>query len=312
MKSHFIILGLIGVLLLAVKCQNQPENTPEPDEELMAQGNNLLETNCYSCHSPKAGYNSRIAPPMAAIKKHYLKDTEGEREFSQAIIAFMQNPSTETAKMKHAVEKFGLMPKMALSEEELKAVSHYMYHAEIEKPGWNHKAEGKKYRKGKGKKSYLEKGKEIALSTKAVLGKNLLTAINAKGAAHAVEFCNTRAIHLTDSMGQELNASVRRVSDQNRNPNNMANEDELAYIIETKEKLQAGAEPTPKLTETGNKMIGYYPILTNEMCLKCHGKPEVDINPATLDVLSALYPEDKAKGYGLNELRGIWVIEMDK
>jgi len=299
-------------LIILAQCQSQKSGEDLPNEELLAQGNNLVETNCYSCHSPDAKHESRIAPPMAAIKKHYIKDTDGEKAFSEAIIAFMQNPSTETAKMNHAVEKFGLMPKMSLSEQELKAVSHYMYHTEIEKPGWNHKTEGKKYRKGKGKKSYLEKGKEIALSTKAVLGKNLLTAINADGAAHAVEFCNTRAIHLTDSMGLELNAKVKRVSDQSRNPDNIANEDELSYILETKEKLQAGIEPKPKLTEAGNKMIGYYPILTNEMCLKCHGKPEVDINQSTLDVLSALYPEDKAKGYGLNELRGIWVIDMAK
>lgn len=311
MKITATILALFGLIFL-VQCQNQKSEESNPQEELMAQGNNLLETNCYSCHSPEAGHKSRIAPPMAAIKKHYIKDTEGEKEFSEAIIAFMQNPSMETAKMKHAVEKFGLMPKMSLSEQELKAVSHYMYHAEIEKPGWNHKAEGKKYRKGKGKKSYLKKGKEIALSAKAVLGKNLLTAINAEGAAHAVEFCNTRAIHLTDSMGQELNANVKRVSDQNRNPGNRASEEELAYIIETKEKLQAGMEPKPKLIEAGDKMIGYYPILTNDMCLKCHGKPKANINQATLDVIAALYPEDKAKGYGLNELRGIWVIEMDK
>jgi mono/diheme cytochrome c family protein len=311
MRTFAIVLTLFSLFFL-IQCQNQNTEETSPNEELMAQGNNLLETNCYSCHSPEAGHQSRIAPPMAAIKKHYTKDTEGEQEFSEAIIAFMQNPSTETAKMKHAIEKFGLMPKMSLSEQELKAVSHYMYHAEIEKPGWNYKAEGKKYRKGKGKKSYLEKGKEIALSTKAVLGKNLLTAINAEGADHAVEFCNTRAIHLTDSMGQELNAKVKRVSDLNRNPGNVANEDELAYILETKEKLQTGLEPKPKLTDAGDRMIGYYPILTNEMCLKCHGKPKADINQATLDVIAALYPEDKAKGYGLNELRGIWVIEMDK
>ena len=305
-------MALVGMTLLAVQCQNQKEEKSIPNSELMTRGNQLMETNCYSCHSPEAVHSSRVAPPMAAIKKHYLKDTGSEEEFSEAIRAFMQNPQVEHAKMKHAVEKFGLMPQMSLSEKELQSIAYYLYHTEIEKPGFNHQTEGKKYRKGKGEKSYLEKGKEIALSTKAVLGKNLLTAINAKGAAHAVQFCNTRAIHLTDSMSQELHTNVKRVSDQNRNPGNAANEDELAYILETKEKLQNGLEPKPKLTDASDKMIGYYPILTNEMCLQCHGKPKADINQATLDVIAALYPEDRATGYGVNELRGIWVISMDK
>jgi hypothetical protein len=47
------------------------------------------------------------------------------------------------------------------------------------------------------------------------------------------------------------------------------------------------------------------------MCLQCHGKPNVDINEATLGQIEKLYPNDKAVGYGLNELRGIWVVEMN-
>jgi Protein of unknown function (DUF3365) len=59
-------------------------------------------------------------------------------------------------------------------------------------------------------------------------------------------------------------------------------------------------------------MTGYYPILTNAMCLQCHGKPNVDISITTLDKIHALYPDDRATGYVVNELRGLWVVEMDK
>jgi hypothetical protein len=58
-------------------------------------------------------------------------------------------------------------------------------------------------------------------------------------------------------------------------------------------------------------MIVYYPILTNAMCLQCHGKPEEDIKPSTLSKLHMLYPQDKGVGYEENELRGIWVVEME-
>jgi hypothetical protein len=48
------------------------------------------------------------------------------------------------------------------------------------------------------------------------------------------------------------------------------------------------------------------------MCLQCHGIPNNQILPTTLSKIKELYPTDKATGYGENELRGIWVIEMDK
>jgi|TARA_B110000240_G_scaffold47236_1_gene53538 hypothetical protein len=51
--------------------------------------------------------------------------------------------------------------------------------------------------------SPLQLEKEIAVATKGVLGKNLLNAINTKGVAGAVDFCNTQAIPLTDSMAIE-------------------------------------------------------------------------------------------------------------
>jgi len=70
MRTIASVLGLFALVFL-VQCQNQESTKAIADEELMAKGNNLLETNCYSCHSPDAGHESRIAPPMAAIKKHY-------------------------------------------------------------------------------------------------------------------------------------------------------------------------------------------------------------------------------------------------
>jgi copper chaperone CopZ len=52
----------------------------------------------------------------------------------------------------------------------------------------------------------------------------------------------------------------------------------------------------------------YAPITTNSMCLQCHGSPEKDIESKVLTALTNLYPEDKAIGYDVNEVRGIWSI----
>lgn len=164
----------------------------------------------------------------------------------------------------------------------------------------------------KEKVNYLEAGKELALETKSNLGKNLATAITEKGSEGAVEFCNIQAIPITDSMSLVLGAQIKRVSDQPRNPDNQANEAELAYINKWKEAHANGTNLPPLLTEVDQKMIGYYPITTNQMCLQCHGTPEKEINKATLAKIAKLYPADKATGYKIDELRGLFVVEMNK
>jgi hypothetical protein len=44
------------------------------------------------------------------------------------------------------------------------------------------------------------------------------------------------------------------------------------------------------------------------MCLACHGDPQKDIQPAVLQTISKLYPDDKAIGYKEGDLRGAWHI----
>jgi nitrate reductase cytochrome c-type subunit len=160
--------------------------------------------------------------------------------------------------------------------------------------------------------NYLEVGKELALETKSNLGKNLAGAITEKGSEGAVKFCNIQAIPITDSMSLLLGAQIKRVSDQPRNPDNHANVAELAYITKWKEAHANGTNLPPMITEVDQKMIGYYPITTNPMCMQCHGTPGKDINAATLAKITKLYPSDKATGYGLEDLRGIFVVEMNK
>lgn len=159
---------------------------------------------------------------------------------------------------------------------------------------------------------YLTKGKNLAAETKSNLGKNLIMAIAQKGSDGAVEFCNIEAIPIIDSMSLVLNAKIKRVSDKPRNPNNQANEAELSYIKNWKDAKINGEEHPPMLSEINGKMVGYYAITTNQMCMQCHGKPDVQIKTPTLKRIKDLYPADQAIGYTENEIRGIFVVEMNK
>ena len=150
-----------------------------------------------------------------------------------------------------------------------------------------------------------------ALETKGVLGKNLMNAINKQGTEKAIEFCSTKAIVITDSMGTALNATLKRVSDKPRNPINMANDNETTFINELKEKVSKGEKMTPKFTESDGKITGYFPIETNAMCLQCHGSKDLDIKPNVLKKIELLYPKDQATGYKENQIRGIFVVTQN-
>lgn len=160
--------------------------------------------------------------------------------------------------------------------------------------------------------NYLQKGKGIAIETQKLLAKNLTTAITEGGTEFAIQFCNERASILSDSMSIQLNADIKRVSDQPRNTNNSANEKESTYIKSVKKAIQNGETVNPQIETTRNSVTGYYPIITNSLCLQCHGNKQTDITNNVQLKINSLYPYDKATGYSINQLRGIWVITIKK
>lgn len=162
------------------------------------------------------------------------------------------------------------------------------------------------------KQYYFNLGKNISSTTQGVLGKNLMGALTKGGPEYALEFCNSKAIPLTDSMANELKATIKRVSDQARNPENKANAYEKTVMLSQKEQLKNDETPKPEIRELKGKMVAYYPIVTNGMCLQCHGKVNETVQQKTFDKINDYYPKDQAMGYDVNQLRGLWVVEMQK
>ncbi|WP_178984940.1 Tll0287-like domain-containing protein [Winogradskyella helgolandensis] len=339
--------NIIGLLVLAtffVSCnssnkkeKNSYSKVEHTSDKSDHPGKKLMETNCYICHSATAGHDDRIGPPMIAIKRHYINSKTTKEEFTEAIQAWIKNPNEADAKMPGAVKQYGVMPIQHFPEETIAQISEYMFDIEIEQPEWfeNHFNEergkgkgmgnGRGMGNGKGKKlgmkqtqtnfedlPYGERGLKYALTTKAVLGKNLMGTIQKKGILEALNFCNLQAYPLTDSMSVVHNATIKRVTDKPRNPNNKANTEELGYIRDFKEVIANNEEPKPIVKKMDDKVKVYYPITTNNMCLQCHGKPNETVEASTLTRIKSLYPMDKALGYDINEVRGIWSITFDK
>ncbi len=160
--------------------------------------------------------------------------------------------------------------------------------------------------------NYAKLGKKYIMATGGVLSENLIKAINTNGTESAIEFCNIKADMLTDSLANSLGVSIKRLSDKPRNPKNEIGESEIDYFNLCKQNIEDGEALKPKIQELENMIIGYYPIIINDMCLKCHGLIDSNITASVFEKINQLYPQDKAVGYKPNELRGIWVIEMEK
>ena len=291
----------------------------QTDKELINTGQKNFETLCLACHNATSAINDRVAPPMIAIIEHYLNEETSMDEFIQQITVYINNPKAENSQMPGAIRRFGLMPKMGYTPDQIKSVGEYLYNNHNTLP--HPKGYSKKHNQRKGKKnkrnkrhsnqqSYLELGQQLALSTKAKLGKSLMFALNKQGTEGALGYCNEHAIELTDTAADDHQVKIKRVSDRNRNPNNQANQQELNYILRTQEKLKQQQPISGQIIQQSDTVVGYYPITTNSMCLQCHGLPDKDISKNTMKKIQSLYPNDQAINYGLNELRGIWVIEL--
>jgi hypothetical protein len=291
-------------------------------------GKKLMENYCYTCHSPSAPMiEGRIGPPMAAVKAHYLLEHPQKEEFIQQMVSFVDDPSVEKSVMPGAVKRFGLMPYQQYPDGAVEKIAEYMYEYEIEEPDWfaqhwkegpgkgMYRQQGRPMGRGMGRgmgmqqQGLADKGMEIALETKKLLGQNLMGAIQKEGTIHALEFCNVEAIPLTTSMAEKYNATVQRVSDKHRNPQNKATPEEAELIELFTHQVSAGKDPRPILIPENGKTRFYYPIVANSMCLQCHGKPG-DIEPQIREKILKLYPQDKAVGYSENEVRGLWKIEF--
>lgn len=293
------------------------------EDEGTHPGKQILETECYQCHNPRVSQEKMIAPPMVAIKRHYIDSNTSKEAFTEDLIRWMNDPEQDT-KMPGAHKKFGTMPYMPYPEDALAQVAEYLYDNDIEKPDWYDSRYQEEYGKQKGKNKgmgittkrnqaeYTKTGLGYASAAKSQLGSNLMKAIQEKGTVGAIGFCHAEATQLTDSVSLMHNAVIKRVSDRPRNQNNRANLEELGYINTFKKVLASGGEVEPIVKTVNGEVHFYYPITTNAMCLQCHGTPNEQIEPTTLTSLKKLYPKDLAVGYDVNQVRGIWSITFDE
>lgn len=150
-----------------------------------------------------------------------------------------------------------------------------------------------------------------AAATKALMGTlqtNLVAAMQEGGPSYAVEFCAGEALALTDSVAGQLGSgiSLKRVSEHHRNPVNAPDAAEVRALRHFQDALaESGSLPEDWVQQTASGELRYYrPLVIAEPCLACHGNAD-SLDPAVAEAISARYPDDRATGYEIGDLRGV-------
>lgn len=158
----------------------------------------------------------------------------------------------------------------------------------------HHSSDDKRYEQ-------IKKGKGLTQKAFKALSSQLKASIRQNGVAQSIHVCSDIAYPLTDSIGKSNEVTLRRVTDRYRNPKNKASEKDL-------EILQMFKTNTEKVFHYEQNTF-YKPIKIQPLCLNCHGK---NISKQTQSALEEVYPKDKATGYDLNNLRGMWVVKFSE
>ena len=152
--------------------------------------------------------------------------------------------------------------------------------------------------------------KEIA----SQLGNTLQKEMASNGPAAAIEVCKNLAPAITSAISAKTGQRVTRVSLKTRNPllgfPDAWEQKVLADFAQRMEKENpATIEYAEVVTEPQGKFMRYMKAIPVQgICLKCHGTPET-LAPHVKERLDIEYPDDKATGYTLNQLRGAFSIK---
>jgi len=128
----------------------------------------------------------------------------------------------------------------------------------------------------------------------------------------AVYVCAQKAPEISAFYSSLPGLTVRRASARNRNPNNSPNDYETkALEVLANRPAAAGDEYFEWTEDNGAKTFRYVKaIKVAKACLNCHGDTE-KMDPELLTALAETYPEDKAVGFGMGDLRGVFTISIE-
>ncbi len=162
-------------------------------------------------------------------------------------------------------------------------------------------------------KARAEKSKAAIAEFSSSLKSQLEATMKEGGPVKAISVCKTVAPALAREASDKNKMHLGRTSLKVRNSNNAPDAWETK-VLNNFEERKAKGEPLDTMAysevveSNGKKEFRFMKAIpTGEVCLKCHGE---NIDPAVKAKLDELYPNDKARGFKLGDLRGAFTVRQ--
>ena len=143
------------------------------------------------------------------------------------------------------------------------------------------------------------------------LKKELVTTMKSAGPIAALDVCHLKAPVITKEVTEKSQLEIGRTSVKYRNATNAPDAWEMSVLEKFAARHAAGEkfkmmEFAEVVDNEGVKQVRYMKAIgTGKPCMACHGS---DLKPKVAEKIKALYPEDKATGFKVGELRGAFTI----
>jgi hypothetical protein len=136
----FVVFSFVFSSCQSKKMSNEVV-TKEKSVAIKLSGENesleLLKMRCYACHQVNSiSHDEIIAPPLAAVKRRYLRSFPQRDDFVEAIVNWTLDPKEEKAMMYGAVKRFKVMPYQSFDKSEMLKIAGYIYDNDLEEPKW--------------------------------------------------------------------------------------------------------------------------------------------------------------------------------
>lgn len=157
----------------------------------------------------------------------------------------------------------------------------------------------------------VAQAREATKQLQETLQRALKEAMVTGGPQGAVEACNLQALPLTEQLSQDLGAEIGRTALRTRNAANAPDAWEEEQLRRFQERLTNGdaAATLEAVLEDETSLRYMKAIPMQEPCATCHG---TDVDPALRERIQALYPQDKATGFKIGELRGAFTVTLPR
>jgi hypothetical protein len=128
--------------------------------------------------------------------------------------------------------------------------------------------------------------------------------LQAGGVAAALPYCRPETFASVDTLERIMQATAQRRSTR---PRNAANQAALTLA-----DLQP--DTTHRVARLNGEVFTYQrpTILSDALCLRCHGEVGKDISQADYALIKKEYPQDQATNYRLGQAMGVWQVTLQR